>query len=226
MTKFSFDISPQLRLDLCLIKKRRKEIIGETLLPSLDKLRRIRRGSKVSRFFRHIFEHQKIRKILGSNLIFVALASSFVPTVGASQNIEAEQPVIAVKETPLSTVRSVVYPVAQVRITQGYHFFHRAIDLDGVTGDPVNPVMAGVVIKIQNSRFALGNAIYIYHGNDYVSVYAHLSKIEVTKGQIVDTTTKIGEIGSTGRSFGDHLHLEIHQAGQAINPLTILPPLF
>lgn len=114
-------------------------------------------------------------------------------------------------------------PTLNFVLSQKYTFFHPGIDLDGETGDPLFPIAKGVVITTENSRFAYGKAIYIDHGNDYTSLYAHLSEIKVIEGQFVDIDTEIGLMGSTGRSTGSHLHLEIRKNGLAINPLSVLP---
>ncbi len=143
----------------------------------------------------------------------------------AEANILPENTIISVGEVSFNTEHSVVYPLREIKMTQGYYIFHSGIDLDGITGDPVNPIMNGKVKDIQYSRFAYGKAIIIDHGNGFESLYAHLSKIEVEKGQEVDTSTRIGKVGSTGRAFGDHLHLEVYMNGKNINPLSILPTL-
>ncbi len=223
MRKLSFNLTPRHRLDLRLVKKRQRDSIGGTLFPSFEELRRVRRGNKISRFFRHIFEHKNIRKILGTNLAFVLLVSSFVPTKAAVENNEIEQVIISVNKTPLITEHSLRYPVEKVIITQGYHFFHPGIDLDGRTGDNIYAIEKGVVQEIQYSRFAYGNSVILNHGNGITSLYAHLSKIDVLKNQKVSTSTKIGEMGASGYAFGDHLHLEIRQGGHPMNPLSVLP---
>jgi len=82
--------------------------------------------------------------------------------------------------------------------------------------------MAGVVESITFSRIGYGNSIIINHSNGVKSRYAHLSKIEVSEKQEVDLDTKIGEMGSSGRAFGDHLHFEIIENGVAANPTSIL----
>lgn len=87
----------------------------------------------------------------------------------------------------------------------------------------MRPVMAGTVEAIQYSGFAYGNAVLVRHGDNFSSLYAHLSKITVSEDQKVDLHTVIGEVGSTGRSSGDHLHLEIRENGRPINPLSMLP---
>jgi murein DD-endopeptidase MepM/ murein hydrolase activator NlpD len=83
--------------------------------------------------------------------------------------------------------------------------------------------MAGFVEEISYSRLAYGNAVIVNHGNKITSLYAHLSKIEVEKGQEVNIETKLGEMGATGRAWGDHLHLEIRDHGYPINPFSVLP---
>lgn len=228
MRKLSINLPPRHRLDIQLIKAREGVLVGEPMLPSLTKLRQVRRGNKISRFFRHIFEHKKVKRILASNLALAVFASSLLPSSN-SLNINdlnsVDEIVIQNNQVRIATKRSSAYPVENVIISQGYHFFHRAIDFDGITGDTINPIMDGVVEEIVYSRFGLGNTVIINHNNNLKSVYAHLSKIEVKKGDQVTTFTKIGEMGSTGRAFGDHLHLEVFEAGRPINPLSILPPL-
>ena len=63
-----------------------------------------------------------------------------------------------------------------------------------------------------------GNCIILKHGNGFETLYGHLSKILVGVGQQIDIGQGIGNIGSTGRSTGPHLHYEIHHNGQKINP--------
>jgi len=67
-----------------------------------------------------------------------------------------------------------------------------------------------------------GNRIQIDHGNGYTTLYAHLSAIYVSSGQKVGKGEVIGKMGSTGRSTGTHLHLEIRKSGTALNPLSFL----
>jgi murein DD-endopeptidase MepM/ murein hydrolase activator NlpD len=159
---------------------------------------------------------------LGTNIALIVVLSSFVPA-GAASDIEPEQTVISEEATPLVTQSGIQYPVEKIKITQGYKFYHPGIDLDGITGDLIQPVMAGVVENISYSRFAYGNAVIVNHGNKITSLYAHLSKIEVEEGQEVTIKTKLGEMGATGQSWGDHLHLEIRDHNYPINPFSVLP---
>jgi len=215
---------PKYRLDVRIIK-RRIRTIEKPLLPSISDIKRTKSGNKVSRFFRHIFEHKKIQRIFGTNIALMVIATSFIPnnTLGSEQQIEEEITVISETAVALNTEKGVQYPVENVEITQGYKIFHPGIDLDGITGDPIKPIKAGFVEAISRSKYAYGNAIIINHGNQLTSLYAHLSKILVTEGQEVTINTVIGEMGATGRAYGDHLHLEIRDNGVPINPTSVLP---
>lgn len=144
----------------------------------------------------------------------------------ASNDFEVEENVhVGSSEVKIKTEEHIQYPLASVKTNQGYFFFHPAIDFDGETGDPVRPVMAGTVAAVQYSSLAYGNAILIRHGDNFSSLYAHLSKVHVVEGQKVDLNTVIGEVGSTGRSSGAHLHLEIRENGRPINPMSMLPKI-
>jgi murein DD-endopeptidase MepM/ murein hydrolase activator NlpD len=135
----------------------------------------------------------------------------------------SDQVVISEANGPFTTERVVQYPVVKVSITQGFKVFHPGLDLDGITGDPIKPIKKGVVEAVSRSKFAYGNAIIVNHGDNITSLYAHLSKIFVAEGDEVTTNTVIGEMGATGRSFGDHLHLEVRDNGVPVNPYLVLP---
>jgi murein DD-endopeptidase MepM/ murein hydrolase activator NlpD len=98
---------------------------------------------------------------------------------------------------------------------------HRAVDFVAKKGTPVYSVASGIIQRRKNMG-ALGNVVYVKHGSNYTTVYAHLSKFarglkpssKVKKGQV------IGYVGSTGRSTGPHLHYELRYKGIRKNPLT------
>ena len=211
---------PKYRLHLHLVKRRGADL-DLPLFPKLDDIKKTRSGNKLSRFFRHVFEHKNIKRVFGANMALVIMATQFIPNIPPS--VEAEETIIRETETPITTIRDVQYPVKEVRITQGYSFFHPGLDLDGVTGDEIKSIKSGKVEAISYSKYAYGNAVLVNHGNKLTSLYAHLSKIEVNEGEEVTTLTKLGEMGATGRSFGDHLHLEIRENGIPINPYSVLP---
>lgn len=156
--------------------------------------------------------------------MIVLISSVYSPSVSALGTItQTDKVVLSPGVIELTTKQSLRLPVESLRITQNYSFFHPGVDLDGETGDPIYPIMDGTVQSIIFSRFGLGKHIIVSHGSGMESVYAHLSKIEVNVGDKVTTSQVIGRMGSTGRSSGDHLHLEIFDNGHRVNPATILP---
>jgi len=117
---------------------------------------------------------------------------------------------------------SFVWPAAG-RITQGYFFYHKAIDIANRAAGPILAADSGVVTVagwIDNSGY--GNRVMIDHGNGYVTLYAHLSSIQVRPGQRVNRGDVLGQMGSTGRSTGTHLHFEVRQGGVLLNPMNFL----
>jgi murein DD-endopeptidase MepM/ murein hydrolase activator NlpD len=105
----------------------------------------------------------------------------------------------------------------------GYGPGHLGIDIQANEGEPVYAASAGVVTMAQPGwNYGYGNVVQIDHGNGYVTVYAHLSQINVTQCQGVGQGTLIGLAGNTGNSFGAHLHFEIRLGGSNINPLQIV----
>ena len=115
-----------------------------------------------------------------------------------------------------------VWP-ATGRITQGYRFYHKAIDIANKGGSTILAADSGTVIGAGwLDGYGYGNRIIIDHGNGYVTLYAHLSTVQVKAGQKVNRGDLIGRMGSTGRSTGTHLHFEIRQGGVLLNPLSFL----
>lgn len=100
---------------------------------------------------------------------------------------------------------------------------HRAIDFAADTGTPVETVGNGTVTFAGWSD-TYGNYIKIDHGGGFVTAYAHLSKMYVSKGARVKQGDLIGAVGSTGRSTGPHLHYEMYKNGTPVNPLTTETP--
>jgi murein DD-endopeptidase MepM/ murein hydrolase activator NlpD len=82
---------------------------------------------------------------------------------------------------------------------------------------------AGVVVYAGWNNYGYGNMIMVDHGNDFQSLYAHLSGISVQCGQSVGQGDGIGTIGNTGRSTGSHLHFEIRAISSWVNPWDVLP---
>ena len=100
---------------------------------------------------------------------------------------------------------------------------HLGIDITADVGANAYAAGTGIVTMAQGGwNYGYGNVVQIDHGNGYVSIYAHLSQINVTQCQAVGQGSLIGLAGNTGNSFGAHLHFEIRVGGSNINPYDIV----
>ena len=97
--------------------------------------------------------------------------------------------------------------------------FHYGMDFSARKGTPIYATGNGVVKRADNRSSGYGRHIRIDHGFGYISLYAHLSKYNVRRGQRVKRGDIIGYVGNTGRSVGPHLHYEIFKDKKRINPL-------
>jgi murein DD-endopeptidase MepM/ murein hydrolase activator NlpD len=105
----------------------------------------------------------------------------------------------------------------------GYGPGHLGIDIQANEGEPVYAAGSGIVTMAQGGwNYGYGNVIQIDHGNGYVTVYAHLSVINVGLCTPVGQGAVIGAAGNTGNSFGAHLHFEVRVGGSNINPYDIV----
>lgn len=101
---------------------------------------------------------------------------------------------------------------------------HRGIDIAAPTGTPVFATQGGRVAAV-GSGAQLGKYIILTHFGGYSSVYAHLSRIYVSRGERVSSGETIGAMGSTGRSTGPHLHFELRRGNIHVNPADWIPGL-
>lgn len=101
---------------------------------------------------------------------------------------------------------------------------HWGIDIAGNEGEAAYATDAGVVVYAGWNNYGYGNMIMVDHGNNFQSLYAHLSAINVQCGQSVGQGDVIGAIGTTGNSSGAHLHFEIRAISSFVNPHDVLPP--
>ena len=96
--------------------------------------------------------------------------------------------------------------------------FHAGLDFAAPQGTPVYATADGIVAAAERAG-GYGNKIDIDHGFNYLTRYGHLSKIDVVAGQRVSRGDKIGEVGSTGKSTGPHLHYEVRYKDEPQNPV-------
>ncbi len=99
--------------------------------------------------------------------------------------------------------------------------FHHGLDIAGKVGDPIRAAANGSV-EHTGYQPIYGQTIILEHENGKKTVYAHLEKIYVKKGQEVKQGKIIGSVGTSGRTTGPHLHFEIRAGDETINPLQLL----
>ena len=96
---------------------------------------------------------------------------------------------------------------------------HRGMDFTAPKGTPIYATGDGKIKRADNKASGFGKHIRIDHGYGYITLYAHLSKYNVKRGQKVKRGDLIGFVGSTGRSEAPHLHYEVWKDGDRINPI-------
>lgn len=97
--------------------------------------------------------------------------------------------------------------------------FHAGMDFAASVGTEIYATGDGVVLRADADASGYGNHVRINHGYGYMTLYGHMSKINVRPGQRVKRGDVIGYVGNTGKSVGPHLHYEVHKNGQTLNPV-------
>ena len=160
-----------------------------------------------------------------------AAAAAAAKQKSSGGSAQASAPAPAVQPAPPASSGMLQMP-ANGRLTSGigqrWGTFHAGIDIANKAGNvPIVAAADGVVIRSYYSS-SYGNAIFIAHsinGQTYTTVYAHMSNRSVSSGQVVSRGQRIGTMGNTGESYGQHLHFELHKGSwnasksNAINPM-------
>jgi len=122
----------------------------------------------------------------------------------------------------VSATGQFIWPSSGI-ITQPFRWYHKGMDIANKVGTPILAADSGKVMVsgwVDNSGY--GNRVLIDHGNGYVTLYAHMSVVSVQVGQTVRRGDVIGQVGSTGRSTGPHLHFEVRHGGVNEDPTSYL----
>ena len=135
------------------------------------------------------------------------------------------------KESLLTSIPT-IQPINSIdlkRMASGYGYridpftknrtMHSGMDFSAKTGTPIYATGDGRISRADNRAVGFGNHVRIDHGFGYTSIYAHMSKIAVRRGNKVKRGDLIGYVGNTGRSVAPHLHYEIVKDGRKINPI-------
>lgn len=185
------------------------------------------RGSNASLYLRKLIERLPLRQLVGIHLSGLAFFTAIV--VPQMQDVSSN---IAILGQGRETIVEVVptqaklqWPLNRFGISQGYHSGHPGVDLTDPKGTPIYSIANGWVLQAHKTFLGFGNYVIVQHDDGIQSLYGHMSKILVIPGQNVTRDNPIGEVGSTGWSTGNHVHLEIYQNNVSVNPLEVLPTI-
>jgi lipoprotein NlpD len=155
-------------------------------------------------------------------------ASSSVPaaaTASSNATANAASPKAEAPDTSTPSVNAkgawLAWPVEGSVITKFGESGSKGIDIGGKVGEPVKAAAAGRVVYAGNGLRAYGNMIIVKHSSDYLTAYAHNSKLLVKEGDTVRQGAPIAEMG-TGPSNKPLLHFELRKSGQAVDPVPSL----
>lgn len=148
-----------------------------------------------------------------------------------SKSLDEVAAMVLLKQDMLASIPS-IQPVANEDLTRtaggfGWRIhpihkinkFHAGMDFTAKVGTPIHATGDGKVIFAEYATNGYGMHVIIDHGYDYQTLYAHMSKIDVKKGQQVKRGDELGLIGNTGLSSGPHLHYEVHKGGEPVDPV-------
>lgn len=128
-------------------------------------------------------------------------------------------------EWPLTGPMKVTSPYGErVHPIIGEEAFHRGIDLRARYGSPIFAPADGIVLYV-GRKTAYGNMVVILHGGGITTIYGHLWKVAVQPYKRIQKGQLLGHTGNTGFSTGSHLHFEVRQDGEPMNPLEWLSPI-
>ncbi len=163
------------------------------------------------------YADQETFSLASGQIVYVPEGVIEAPKKGIPSSPRARQSIAAGQ----AGTGAFIWPTSGV-ITQYMSWYHPALDIANRASPPIIAADRGTVVVAGWSKAGYGNHIIVDHGNGYQTLYAHLSRLDVSVGQGVDRGGYMGVMGSTGRSTGTHLHFEIHQGGKKLNPLSLL----
>ena len=99
---------------------------------------------------------------------------------------------------------------------------HKGVDIAAPKGSSVYATAEGVVSRTGYDAGGYGAFVELRHPNGMTSLYGHLSRIDVARGEAVSGGERLGLVGSTGRSTGPHLHFEVRRADIVVNPANVV----
>jgi murein DD-endopeptidase MepM/ murein hydrolase activator NlpD len=159
------------------------------------------------------------RQVNPSKSDLARIARERVQIDAALDHWSTEQPESLLVKQPVPGVRSSSFGMRRIFNGEARNP-HTGMDIAAASGTPVLAPLAGTVVGV-GSYFFNGNTVFVDHGRGLISMYCHLSEIDVAPGQHVKVGAKLGLVGMTGRATGPHLHW-----GLSLNRVWVDPELF
>lgn len=157
---------------------------------------------------------------------------SFARVAKTEENFKVINQILQTKSSKLpplsSPIKNITYAQTSASIGEKVNPFykvpvmHEGLDIITPADVPVYCTADGVVTNVKMSRKGLGNMVTVTHADGYVTQYAHLAQILVTKGRTVKLGTQIGNVGMSGNSFAPHLHYEVRKDSLVLNPVNYM----
>ena len=218
----AYNILPQTLVSYNNISDTRTLIVGKTIMiPKVDGIPyTVKNGDSISKI-------AEINNISVNDLLDVNNLSSDVITPGQSLFVPGA---IDNYQYKRATGTLILWPTSG-RISSRFGYrndpftgkrrFHYGLDIANSAGTRINSAIDGRVVEVSKTS-VFGNYVVVEDRYGLQTYYAHLSKTSVKKGQYVTQGQKIGEMGTTGLSTGNHLHFAVYKNGKAVDPLTYL----
>lgn len=177
----------------------------------------------------------KVLVILALAFLASSKAVAYLEPKEAEVKINGQTILVAEEKAPAAATVEIAQNIGALRspfefdmpingnISQGYSRYHRALDITSPLGTPIKPIGPGVVEFAGFMPDGKGNVVIVDHGDNLKTLYAHMGKIEVGAGNMVNPSAEVGTVGLTGRTTGPHVHFEVYDQGVAVNPKNLLP---
>lgn len=165
------------------------------------------------------------------------LADSADPAVPEVLAVPAAPPMTAVAEPAGPVTRLIAFeapvrghainsPFGLRRLAGQAARHHAGVDIAAPRGTGVYVSAEGSVLRTGYEPAGYGRFVEIRHPNGMTTLYAHLSRLDVASGDVVEAGARIGLVGSTGRSTGPHLHFEVRRGERQVNPVKVMGQTF
>ena len=161
---------------------------------------------------------------LGSNLDLTSKGVRILPNSTNFERVDAKAPPSASAQS-ITSEKFDFDPKLPVSgyLSQRFTRYHPAVDLASIYNSPIRPIGSGHVVQVGWDPYGKGKTVVVEHSSHLKTLYAHMSTTEVKIGDLVDSTTEIGKVGLTGHTTGPHLHLEVYEDSEMVDPQNYLP---